>query len=233
MLVLANAFFFVFHSALILFNVFGWIPRRTRRLNFICLSLTAVSWGLMGLWYGMGYCVLTDWHWQIRAALGIRESADSYIVLLVQKLTGWTPPTSLANSVALWVFLASFGASVGLNGKDYRIRRRQAGSRAVAKSDSAGEPHNRASARAQWNPVEASGVESFSTHELPIASAGQIDGRLKFTPSSGCLLAEHLSFGPFWATPERRDSHRVVGRGDFFALGIAPIQFAYVDDLQA
>lgn len=119
MLAIANVFFFVFHTALILFNVFGWIPATTRRWNLITLLLTLFSWTVLGIWKGAGYCLCTDWHWQIRRAMGIKENADSYIVLLVQKISGWTPPTSLANTVAMWVFIVSFLASVTLNVIDW------------------------------------------------------------------------------------------------------------------
>jgi len=118
-LAIANVFFFVFHTALILFNVFGWIPATTRRWNLITLLLTLFSWTVLGIWKGAGYCLCTDWHWQIRRAMGIKENADSYIVLLVQKISGWTPPTSLANTVAMWVFIVSFLASVTLNVIDW------------------------------------------------------------------------------------------------------------------
>ena len=118
-----NIFFFVFHAALILFNVFGWAWKRFRRWNLVTLLLTAFSWGVMGLWKGAGYCILTDWHWRVRAAMGIHETADSYIVLLVRTITGWNPPVSLANNVALIAFLTSFTLSVTLNLRDWRKAR--------------------------------------------------------------------------------------------------------------
>lgn len=123
MLPFLNIFFFVFHTALIFFNVLGWIWKATRKWNLATLSLTATSWFLMGIWYGVGYCICTDWHWQVRRAMGIRDTADSYLVLLVQKLTGWNPPISLVNSVALVVFLLSLGMSIGLNVRDWRRKK--------------------------------------------------------------------------------------------------------------
>jgi hypothetical protein len=125
MLAVANIFFFVFHTALILFNVLGWIWRPTRKWNLLTLGLTFISWCVMGLWKGVGYCICTDWHWQIRHAMGIHDNADSYLVLLVQKLTGWNPPIGLVNSVAGVVFLLSIGLSVGLNLRDWRRARRR------------------------------------------------------------------------------------------------------------
>ncbi len=124
MLTVLNVGFFVFHTVLILFNVFGWIPKRTRKWNLVTLLLTLLGWTVLGIWYGVGYCICTDWHWQVRGAMGIEETADSYIVLLVRNLTGWDPPVSLANTVAMWVFIFALAMSVGLNVRDWRKRRR-------------------------------------------------------------------------------------------------------------
>ncbi|MBS1715748.1 MAG: DUF2784 family protein [Armatimonadetes bacterium] len=124
LLVVANVLLFAVHAGLVVFNVLGWIPRKLRRWNLATLLLTLASWTLMGIWYGRGYCVLTDWHWKVRAALGIHETADNYLVLLVRTLTGWDPPASLVSSVAFWAFLFSLTASTVLNVRDARIHRR-------------------------------------------------------------------------------------------------------------
>lgn len=120
MLATLNIAFFILHTALILFNVFGWIPARTRRWNLATLLLTLGSWVGMGMWKGIGYCVCTDVHWRIRAAMGIHETADSYLVLLVRSLSGWDPPLALVNEVAQWVFLSALAMSVSFNVRDLR-----------------------------------------------------------------------------------------------------------------
>lgn len=116
-----NVGFFAFHTALILFNVFGWIWPKTRRWNLATLLLTLFSWTVMGIWFGRGYCICTDFHWRVRAAMGIHDHADSYLVLLVRLLTGWDPPPSLVNQVAAVVFVLSLTASVVLNLRDRRM----------------------------------------------------------------------------------------------------------------
>ncbi|MCH8978737.1 MAG: DUF2784 family protein [Armatimonadetes bacterium] len=124
MLAALNILFFLFHTSLILFNVFGWAHPKTRKWNLLTLLLTLASWVGMGMVYGMGYCFCTDWHWQVREAMGIEETASSYIVLLVRNLSGWSPPIGLANAVAKWVFFAALAISVGLNVRDWvRVRR--------------------------------------------------------------------------------------------------------------
>jgi len=121
-LAVLNIFFFVFHTALIFFNVLGWIWKKARKWNLVTLLCTLFSWTVMGLWFGKGYCVCTDLHWRVRAAMGINDHADSYLVLLVRTVSGWDPPVPLVNACAFWVFLFSLTMSVGLNVRDRRRR---------------------------------------------------------------------------------------------------------------
>jgi hypothetical protein len=81
-----NAFFFIFHIALIPFNLFGWIFRPLRKWNLITLGITAFSWLVLGIFFGFGYCFLTDWHWQIREKLGYTNSYNSYVHFLIETL---------------------------------------------------------------------------------------------------------------------------------------------------
>jgi len=52
--------FFIFHSALIAFILFGWIWRRTRVADLVVVLLTAFSWTILGIWYGFGFCPSTE-----------------------------------------------------------------------------------------------------------------------------------------------------------------------------
>lgn len=83
-----DAAFFVFHTLLIGFNMTGWAWRRTRRLHRIVLGLTIFSWFGLGAFYGWGYCLCTDWHFQVRRELGYRDPDTSYIQLLLRKAFG-------------------------------------------------------------------------------------------------------------------------------------------------
>jgi hypothetical protein len=118
-----NVFFFVFHSAITLFNCFGWIWKKTRRWNLITLFLTAFSWFVLGIWFGWGYCVCTDWHWEVREKLGIFDQSVSYIHFLLLKLSGINFNPSLVDKVTLIVFLVAVVMSVGLNVRDYRRKK--------------------------------------------------------------------------------------------------------------
>ena len=120
-----NYFFFVFHTTLTLFNIFGWIFKKTRKWNLITLLLTAFSWFALGIWYGWGYCFCTHWHWLVREKLGYHDESNSYIHFLVLKLTGINFNPELVDSVTVSVFFAALILSLWLNIRDYRNKRRQ------------------------------------------------------------------------------------------------------------
>lgn len=110
-----DIFFTVFHTALVLFNLFGWIWKRTRRLNLYCLLLTAGSWGILGIFYGPGYCPLTDWHFQVLRKLGFSDLPDSYLSFLFTRLTGLTIDQSLVDAATLGGLIVALAISLYLN----------------------------------------------------------------------------------------------------------------------
>ena len=83
-----NEFFVIFHSALSIFSLFGWLWEKTRVANLVVLSLTGFSWFILGIWYGFGFCPCTEWHWQVRMRLGYYDMPSSYIKFLIDSLTG-------------------------------------------------------------------------------------------------------------------------------------------------
>jgi hypothetical protein len=119
-----NIFFLVFHTVLIFFNVFGWIPKKTRLFNLISQSLVAFSWFFLGIWFGWGYCFCTDWHWRVRELLGYHDISNSYIHFLVLQLTGINFNEQFVMKTTLIVFLVSFSASIILNILDYSKNRK-------------------------------------------------------------------------------------------------------------
>ncbi len=96
-LMLLDHGFYVFHLALTLFNVFGWVSKRTRLLHRWCVGVTAGCWLTVGpVLYGtLGYCPLTDWHWQIKAARGQIALPDSFITLLLNQIGLFPAPDTV------------------------------------------------------------------------------------------------------------------------------------------
>ena len=115
-----DKFFFVFHSALIVFNLFGWIWRKTRVANLVVVLLTVLSWTILGIWYGFGFCPSTEWHWQVRAKLGHYDMPSSYTKFLVDSLTGLDVNEKLVDIFAVMFLTLALFASLLTNMRDWR-----------------------------------------------------------------------------------------------------------------
>ena len=114
-----NYFFFVFHTLLVLFILFGWLFTKVRKYHFAAVLSTAFSWFILGIWYGWGYCICTDWHWRIRNILEYTDASDSYIHFLILKITGINFSFQLVDKVTLYLFLVCSALSVVLNLRDW------------------------------------------------------------------------------------------------------------------
>jgi hypothetical protein len=123
MLQFLNYFFFAFHTFWTLFNIVGWIWYPTRKLHLITMLITAGSWFILGLFYGIGYCACTDWHWQVREKLGYNDRSNSYIHFLIFKITGVDLDPELVDTVTMIVFILCFILTVFLNVRDWRVKK--------------------------------------------------------------------------------------------------------------
>jgi hypothetical protein len=103
------------HLVIIGFNLFGWIPKATRKAHFICIVLTAASWFVLGIWFGMGYCPFTDWQWNIKEKLGERNLPASFIKYFADRLTGRDFDPGLVNTVTVTCFAVAAFLSVYVN----------------------------------------------------------------------------------------------------------------------
>jgi len=111
-----DIFFVVFHSSLIIFNLFGWIWRKTRIWNLITLLLTGASWLILGWIAGVfGYCPLTNWHFSVLEKLGKTNLPNSYVKYLADRITGLDFNAEQVDKVTLYSFLAALAISLALN----------------------------------------------------------------------------------------------------------------------
>jgi hypothetical protein len=122
-----NIAFFAAHNALIVFNLFGWISRRTRKLHLWTIGATLFSWIVMGAKYGWGYCLCADWHFQIRRQLGIYEGESSYTELLFNQIPGITVTRRFADIVTVSCLIAILIATAVVWWQDVRRKKRTAG----------------------------------------------------------------------------------------------------------
>ncbi|MCX7848429.1 MAG: DUF2784 domain-containing protein [bacterium] len=118
----ADIFFLIFHGVLTAFNALGWAWRGTRRWHLVTMALTGLSWVGLGYWYGWGFCICTEWHWQVREALGRPIPFDSYISFLLYEITGCAFDEKLVSRATLAVYVGSWVLTIWLNVRDWRKR---------------------------------------------------------------------------------------------------------------
>lgn len=118
-----DLFFVVFHSILIVFNVFGWIWKKTRKINLYTLLLTGASWFILGIFKGLGYCPLTDWHWKVLMKLGRDDLPNSYIKYLVDRIFNTNVSALLVDNLTAIIFFVVLIISVVLNSRDYYLKK--------------------------------------------------------------------------------------------------------------
>lgn len=111
-----------FHGGLVLFNLTGWMCKKTRRSHLVVLGLTLLSWFGLGMFYGWGYCPFTDWHWQVKVRLGETDLPHSYIKYYLDYLTGRNWDSLQVDVVTLISGLTAFALSCWLNWRDWSSR---------------------------------------------------------------------------------------------------------------
>ena len=109
------------HLLIIIINLFGWILPATRKFHLVFIGVTAFSWFVLGIWFGMGYCPVTDWQWRIKEQLGERNLPASFITYYVNKITKSDFSDSFINTFTLIFFLLAAILSIYFN----FIRRRK------------------------------------------------------------------------------------------------------------
>lgn len=78
----------------------------------------------LGIFYGIGYCPFTDWHYRILYKLGHDELPYSYIQYAVERLTGLHPPAELTEIVTVAALCIALICSCCLNYRDWKVTQR-------------------------------------------------------------------------------------------------------------
>ena len=110
-----DIFFMVLHTSLILFNLLGWIWKPTRRVNLATLLLTGLSWIGLGAFYGLGYCPLTDWHWNVLLELGQPPQTPSYVAYLFQRMLNIEISYKTADLLTIYSYIVALILSLVFN----------------------------------------------------------------------------------------------------------------------
>lgn len=112
---LLDYFYTVLHLLIIGFNLSGWIWRKTLRLHFVSILLTALSWFGLGIWYGWGYCPVTEWQWEVKRKLGEDDLPGSFIAYAVENITGRDFSPEVINTLTAFFFFVAAAISVYRN----------------------------------------------------------------------------------------------------------------------
>ena len=105
----------VCHLLIIGFNLFSWISPKTRKLHFIFVLITAACWLGLGYWYGIGYCPVTDWQWQVKEHLGEQNLPNSFIKYELDKISGTDINAVFIDIITAACFFLAAAVSVYVN----------------------------------------------------------------------------------------------------------------------
>jgi hypothetical protein len=115
MLKTLDLFYTFLHLAIIGFNLFAWIFPRLRKAHLISVGITAACWFILGIWYGWGYCPVTDWQWDVKEKLGEQNLPNSFIKYFADKISGSDINASLIDTVTLISFIVVILLSLYFN----------------------------------------------------------------------------------------------------------------------
>jgi hypothetical protein len=110
-----DLFLTLLHFAIIGFNLFGWIWKPLRKAHLFCIAVTAGCWFILGIWYGIGYCPITDWDWNIKEKLGETDLPGSFIKYYADKISGRSINDSFIDAMTAVCFFIAAVLSVYVN----------------------------------------------------------------------------------------------------------------------
>jgi len=116
--------FTLLHLVIILFNLFGWLLPHLLKAHLIFALLTLASWLVLGIWFGIGYCPITDWQWQIKEKLGEHNLPASFVKYFADAVTGYSFDPALIDVLTGLSFGIAIFASVYLNIIRFRRNKR-------------------------------------------------------------------------------------------------------------
>ena len=103
------------HFVIIGFNLLGWIWRPMRKLHLVCIIVTASCWFILGIWFGIGYCPITDWEWQLKEKMGEHNLPNSFIKYYADIIWGKPVNASLIDTLTAVCFFLAAALSIYFN----------------------------------------------------------------------------------------------------------------------
>lgn len=95
------------HVAVISLCLLGWAVPWLRDAQAGIVVAVALSWFVLGLRWGIGYCLLTDLQWKVKRALGHQALPASYVKYAIDGLAGTDVSPRFIERFVAWGFLFS------------------------------------------------------------------------------------------------------------------------------
>ncbi|SOD19811.1 DUF2784 domain-containing protein [Pedobacter xixiisoli] len=112
---LLDYLFTIVHLLIIGANLFAWIWPKTRKIHLYIVAITLFCWLILGIWYGIGYCPVTDWQWEVKTKLGETNLPSSFVKYYLDKISGKDIPDTTVDFITLISFLAAIICSIKIN----------------------------------------------------------------------------------------------------------------------
>lgn len=115
---LLNIFFHIMHLSIIFFFLFGWLFITTQEAHFVLAVFILASWYGLGIYFGFGYCLVTDLQWKIKKLLGQAPPTEFYVKYMIDKITGLDTNPTIINGLTTSIYFAILILSVFIKAKN-------------------------------------------------------------------------------------------------------------------
>ena len=105
----------ILHLLIICFNLLGWVWSAAQKIHFWFAMATLGCWTILGIWFGLGYCPITDWQWSVKSKLGEQNLPGSFIKYYADKLVGSQINADIIDALTLIFFLIAIVCSIKVN----------------------------------------------------------------------------------------------------------------------
>ena len=110
-----DIFFNFIHLLIIFINCFGWAWEKTLKLNIFLLLATIVSWSILGIFFGLGFCFLTNIHFIFLNSIETTAIPFSYLDHLLIDSLDLKISSKIISLFSILVIFASLGVSIKKN----------------------------------------------------------------------------------------------------------------------
>ena len=106
--------FHFIHLGIIFFFLFGWMFDTTIVVHLLLSFAILFSWVVLGIFYGFGYCLITDIQWKIKKLLSEEPSTKYYVKYMLDKMSGKNMNEKVVDKMTTYIYFSIFLISLSL-----------------------------------------------------------------------------------------------------------------------